>query len=69
MKTMHTPDNTSFCTTVQETENGDIILEFPDEVLELVRWSEGDELEFAAVGNSIRITKVSSAAEGGTADY
>lgn len=57
-------DHTSFCTTVQETENGDIILEFPDEILDMVGWTEGDELEFAAIGDSIRITKV----EGRTGD-
>ena len=51
-------DPNTFTTVVHETENGDLVLEFPDEILEAVGWGEGTELEFTSVGNSIRITKV-----------
>lgn len=49
---------TTFITTVQEDEDGSILLEFPDEILDTVGWVEGDELEFSAFGNEMRITKV-----------
>jgi bifunctional DNA-binding transcriptional regulator/antitoxin component of YhaV-PrlF toxin-antitoxin module len=62
---VHSSETPTYTTFVQETENGDIVLEFPDEILDTVGWREGDTLEFASVGNSIRITKVASAIGGG----
>jgi hypothetical protein len=51
--------NTQFFTThVQEDEDGNFVLEFPDEILDAVGWVQGDELEFSAFGNRMQITKV-----------
>ena len=54
----------SYVTTFAEDEDGNPILEIPDELLEVMDWKEGDELEFIPIGNSLRISKV----EGGTSD-
>lgn len=39
---------------------GDVVVIFPDEVLELLEWVEGDQLSLDVVENSIKITKNSS---------
>jgi len=64
---MPEPDAQFFTTHVQEDEDGNIVLEFPDEILHAVGWVEGDELAFSAFGNRVEITKVSggSATVGG----
>jgi len=53
--------------TCSEDENGNIILDFPDELLETVGWKEGDVLEIVPMSNSIRITRIenSDSTDGG----
>jgi hypothetical protein len=60
---MPEPDAQFFTTHVQEDEDGDLILTFPDGFLDAVGWREGDELEFSAFGNRMQITKVAGRAE------
>lgn len=43
-----------------DDETGDAIVIFPDEVLALVGWVEGDQLSVDVVDNSIKITKNST---------
>ncbi len=37
-------NNVNLTTKLSSDENGDLILEFPDELLQAVDWSEGDVL-------------------------
>ena len=39
-------DYPKFITTCEEDEDGNLILSFPDELLEALGWSEGTDLEF-----------------------
>jgi bifunctional DNA-binding transcriptional regulator/antitoxin component of YhaV-PrlF toxin-antitoxin module len=43
---------------VQEDENGDQYITFPDEVIEELGWQEGDVLNWDVRGNGISLTKV-----------
>jgi hypothetical protein len=62
---MPTDTATSFTTTCHEDEDKNLLFELPDELLDLVGWSEGDDLEITAIGDSIRIRRVGGAAETG----
>ena len=44
--------------TLEETEDGDLWFELPDELLDTLGWDDGTLLEFTVVGDSIRISKV-----------
>lgn len=52
---------TSYCT---EDEEGNLILEFPDGLLELVGWKEGDTLDVQALANSIVLRRIDSSDSG-----
>jgi hypothetical protein len=43
---MLSADPSKFITTCEEDEDGNLILSFPDELLEALGWSEGTDLEF-----------------------
>jgi len=43
----------NFVATVEEDENGDLIIPFPDKFMEQTGWLEGDDLEFTTEDNSI----------------
>ena len=43
---------------LQETDDGELFLEIPDELLESLGWGEGTLLDWTVVGDSIRISKV-----------
>jgi hypothetical protein len=43
---MPSADPSKFITTCEEDENGDLVLNFPDELLEALGWAEGTNLEF-----------------------
>jgi hypothetical protein len=51
-------DNPSFVTTCSEDEDGNLLLEFPDELLEAMGWSEGTVLDISVVGERIVLTEV-----------
>jgi bifunctional DNA-binding transcriptional regulator/antitoxin component of YhaV-PrlF toxin-antitoxin module len=48
----------SYILEVQEDENGDQYIVFPDEVMEELGWQEGDLLNWDARGDGIIISKV-----------
>ena len=48
----------SYILEVQEDENGDQFIVFPDEVMEELGWQEGDLLNWDARGDGIVISKV-----------
>jgi hypothetical protein len=62
---MPTDTATSFTTVCNEDEDGNLLFEFPDELLDLVGWTEGDTLEISAIGDGIRMRRVGGAAETG----
>ena len=51
-------DSPSFITTCSEDEDGNLLLEFPDELLEAMGWGEGTTLDISVVGERIVLTKV-----------
>jgi bifunctional DNA-binding transcriptional regulator/antitoxin component of YhaV-PrlF toxin-antitoxin module len=48
----------SFITECSEDEEGNLILNFPDELLEAMGWSEGTVLDISVVGNRIVLQEV-----------
>lgn len=42
----------------QSDEEGNLILEFPDELLEAMGWKEGDELSIEAIADRLIFQKV-----------
>jgi bifunctional DNA-binding transcriptional regulator/antitoxin component of YhaV-PrlF toxin-antitoxin module len=52
----------SFTTTLEEDDEGNLILPFPDELLDALGWGEGDVLEIYAVHKQIVIRKVEDGA-------
>jgi hypothetical protein len=51
-------DSPSFITTCSEDEDGNLLLEFPDELLQAMDWSEGTVLDISVVGERIVLTEV-----------
>ena len=51
-------DATSFLVTCTENEDGDLILPFPDDLLDTLGWTEGTLLDFQAVAGKITIREV-----------
>ena len=43
---------------VLEDDNGELMLNFPDELIEEMGWREGDLLDWRLKGNSIVLSKV-----------
>jgi len=52
----------SYILEVQEDENGDQYIVFPDEVIEDLGWQEGDVLNWDVRGEGIVISKVNDSA-------
>jgi hypothetical protein len=51
-------DKPSFITECSEDEEGNLILNFPDELLEAVGWGEGTTLDISVVGERIVLQEV-----------
>jgi len=47
-----------FITTCDEDEDGNLILPFPEELLEALGWTEGTTLDFDIVGDRLVIREV-----------
>lgn len=47
-----------FVTTCEETEDGELAIPFPEELLESLGWSEGTVLDFDVVGDRLIIREV-----------
>ena len=54
-------DKPSFITECSEDEEGNLILNFPDELLDAMGWSEGTVLDISAVGDRIILREVREA--------
>jgi hypothetical protein len=63
-------ESTSFITTCSEDEDGAIILDIPEELLETLGWGEGTQLDISTLANSIvlREVKPSDTPENGCSD-
>ena len=51
-------DTPKFITTCDEDEDGNLILPFPEELLEALGWTEGTTLDFDVIGNRLIIREV-----------
>lgn len=49
--------------TIEETEDGELFFEIPDELLESLGWGDGTVLGWEVVGQSIRLYAVSAESE------
>ena len=47
-----------FITTCEETEDGDLAIPFPEELLEAMGWSGGTVLDFDVIGDRLVIREV-----------
>lgn len=52
----------SYILEVEEDENGEQFITFPDELIEELGWQEGDVLEWDVKGNGIVLSKVNDSA-------
>jgi bifunctional DNA-binding transcriptional regulator/antitoxin component of YhaV-PrlF toxin-antitoxin module len=48
----------SYILEVQEDENGESFITFPDDIIETLGWQEGDVLEWKLKGNGVLLTKL-----------
>jgi hypothetical protein len=51
-------DNPSFITECSEDEEGNLVINFPDELLEAMGWGENTILDISVVGERIVLTEV-----------
>jgi bifunctional DNA-binding transcriptional regulator/antitoxin component of YhaV-PrlF toxin-antitoxin module len=51
-------DKPSFITECSEDEEGNLVLNFPDELLEAMGWGEGTVLDISVVGDRIVLREV-----------
>lgn len=52
--------NESWKVILEEDENGDVILPFPDELIKRYGWLEGDEIEFEIKEGYVIISNISA---------
>jgi hypothetical protein len=57
-------DNPSFITTCEENEDGDLVINFPDELLEAMCWNEDTVLDISIVGDRLVLQEVREADSG-----
>jgi len=53
-------ETASYITSCTEDEEGNLVLEFPDGLLEMVGWQEGDTLDIQTLADSIILRRISS---------
>ena len=51
-------DTPTFVTTCDEDEDGNLILNFPEELLEALGWTEGTTLDFNVIGDRLVLSEV-----------
>jgi bifunctional DNA-binding transcriptional regulator/antitoxin component of YhaV-PrlF toxin-antitoxin module len=63
---MQSAEFPNFITQCEEDEDGNLVLTFPDELLEAMGWGEGTVLDIDVVGNGIvlRAVELSDDSEG-----
>lgn len=49
---------TNYIIEVQETQDGELFIEFPDEIIEELGWLEGDVLSWDVKGEGIILSRV-----------
>ena len=52
----------SYILEIQEDENGESFITFPDDIIETLGWREGDVLEWKLKGNGVLLTKLNDSA-------
>jgi bifunctional DNA-binding transcriptional regulator/antitoxin component of YhaV-PrlF toxin-antitoxin module len=52
----------SYILEIQEDENGESFITFPDDIIETFGWQEGDVLEWKLKGNGVLLTKLNDSA-------
>jgi hypothetical protein len=52
----------SYILEVQEDENGESFIVFPDDIIETLGWQEGDVLEWKLKGNGVILSKLNDSA-------
>lgn len=52
------PNPTIYTTKCDTDENGNLVLEFPDELLDAMGWKEGTELEFDLLPDTLIIREI-----------
>ena len=55
---MSTADYPKFITNCEEDEDGNLIINFPDELLEAMGWREGTTLDIDVIGDRLVIREV-----------
>ena len=55
---MPTADYPKFITNCEEDEDGNLIINFPDELLEAMGWREGTTLDIDVIGDRLIIREV-----------
>ena len=55
---MPTTDYPKFITNCEEDEDGNLIINFPDELLEAMGWREGTTLDIDVIGDRLVIREV-----------
>jgi hypothetical protein len=51
-------DSPKFITTCEEDEDGNLILNFPDELLDAMGWGEGTTLDIDVIGDRLVLREV-----------
>jgi len=52
----------SYILEIQEDENGESFITFPDDIIETLGWQEGDVLEWKLKGNGVLLTRLNDSA-------
>jgi bifunctional DNA-binding transcriptional regulator/antitoxin component of YhaV-PrlF toxin-antitoxin module len=52
----------SYILEIQEDENGESFITFPDDIIETLGWQEGDVLEWKLKGNGVVLSKLNDSA-------
>jgi hypothetical protein len=55
---MQSSNSPTFITTCSEDEDGNLILDFPDELLEAMGWAEGTMLDISVIGQRVVLREV-----------
>ncbi len=60
--------NSGISTTLQVDENDNLVLDFPDELIEAIGWKEGDLLNIEAFAGRIILSRIENQGTGGGAE-
>jgi len=52
----------SYILEVQEDDNGELFIVFPEDIIETLGWQEGDILEWKLKGNGVILSKLNDSA-------